>query len=322
MYFNWVDWTILVVLLYYFLVGWETGLVQLGAHFIAFLTSLWLAVKFHAPVGSFFTEKFGIGAVWTNVLGYLVVGFATNIILNELLNFLITFLPKKLEHSIVNKALGTVLSVINGLIIVAFFLLIVVALPLRGTVKRDIRESLIGRRLVVLSERYGGQVKSALDEQVREAIKFLTVEPKSTERIPLDVTLQSSDVSLDEASEKRMLELVNEERTKAGVKPLDTDNTIVTIARLHSKDMFIRRYFSHYDPDGHDALYRLLNGKVSLTVAGENIAYAPDVDVAHSGFMNSEGHRRNILDPQFHRIGIGVIDGGIYGKMFTQNFTD
>ncbi len=323
---NWVDWIIFVVVLYYLLEGWETGLVQLISHLVAFLGSLWLAVKFHGPVGTFLTEKFGIGAIWTNVLGYVIVGFAAEIAIGELLNFLLTLAPKKqlekVEKSYANKILGTIFSIANGLIIIAFILLVVLSLPLRGTVKRDIRQSVMGKQLVVLAERYGGQVKSVLDEQVREAIKFLTVEPKSTERITLDVTPQQSELTVDEASENRMVDLVNGERVKVGVKPLASDSKIVAVARGHSRDMFIRRYFSHIDPDGHDPLARMIAGGVSFTVVGENIAYAPDVEVAHQGLMNSEGHRRNILDPQFHRIGIGVIDGGIYGKMFTQNFAD
>jgi uncharacterized protein YkwD len=61
---------------------------------------------------------------------------------------------------------------------------------------------------------------------------------------------------------------------------------------------------------------------VQYMLAGENLAYAPTVEIAHKGLMNSPGHRENILRPEFGRIGIGVIDGGIYGKMFTQNFGD
>ena len=52
------------------------------------------------------------------------------------------------------------------------------------------------------------------------------------------------------------------------------------------------------------------------------MALAPNVDRAHTGLMNSEGHKRNILDPAFGKIGIGVVDGGVYGKMFTQVFTE
>jgi uncharacterized protein YkwD len=52
------------------------------------------------------------------------------------------------------------------------------------------------------------------------------------------------------------------------------------------------------------------------------LAYAASVDLAHNGLMRSPGHRANILSADFGQVGIGVIDGGIYGKMFTQEFTN
>ncbi|KKR60955.1 MAG: hypothetical protein UT99_C0004G0001, partial [Candidatus Curtissbacteria bacterium GW2011_GWA2_40_31] len=89
-----------------------------------------------------------------------------------------------------------------------------------------------------------------------------------------------------------------------------------------SKDMFKRGYFSHYSPEGKDVGDRLEDSSINYSLAGENLALAPDVIRAHNGLMNSEGHRRNILDPAFSKIGIGAIDGGVYGKMFTQVFTN
>jgi uncharacterized protein YkwD len=59
---------------------------------------------------------------------------------------------------------------------------------------------------------------------------------------------------------------------------------------------------------------------ISYKYAGENIAGAPTVEKAHSSLMNSPGHRRNILNPNYTHVGIGIIDGGPYGKMFTQLF--
>ena len=61
---------------------------------------------------------------------------------------------------------------------------------------------------------------------------------------------------------------------------------------------------------------------VTYQAAGENLALAPTVQVAHEGLMNSPGHRANLLNARFRRVGIGVADGGMHGKMFTQNFTD
>ena len=117
-----------------------------------------------------------------------------------------------------------------------------------------------------------------------------------------------------------MLALVNEERAKQGLKPLIADPELAQVARQHSADMFARGYFSHYSPEGKSPFDRMHDAGVKYTVAGENLALAPTLTIAHNGLMNSPGHRANILRPQFGRVGIGVMDGGSKGLMISQEF--
>ena len=100
------------------------------------------------------------------------------------------------------------------------------------------------------------------------------------------------------------------------------DKDLLRLARAHSRDMFIRGYFAHVNPDGEDPFDRMNEAGIIYQVAGENLALAPNVDLAHDGLMNSPGHRANILTAEFGLVGIGCIDGGSYGKMFSQEFTD
>ncbi len=86
--------------------------------------------------------------------------------------------------------------------------------------------------------------------------------------------------------------------------------------------MFEKGYFSHENLEGKSPFDRMEAAGIIFKVAGENLAYAATVDLAHNGLMRSPGHRANILEVDFGTVGIGVIDGGIYGKMFTQNFTN
>jgi uncharacterized protein YkwD len=319
---NWIDIIIIVVGIYYVLIGWESGLIRLATRLISFLISLWLATRFHTPVGEFLTNKFGFPPLWAGVAGLIAVAFMAEAILVELLKAMTDRLPAKVTGLKINKILGALLSVANCLVIMAFMLMLVLILPLRGSAKKDIQQSLIGSRLVFLAERYGGDVKSSVNKAAQEAVKFLTIKPSSDEKV--DLHLQSTELSLsiDEQSEQKMLELINAEREKNGLKKLRIDPKLKAAARAHSTDMFERSYFSHYDPEGHDVGYRLDQVDAKYTLAGENLAYAPDVDTAHTGLMNSEGHRRNILELKFTRVGIGVIDAGVYGKMFTQEFAD
>ncbi len=322
MQINWIDWIIFFVILYHVIDGWDRGFVSLVCNTFAFLASLWIAIRFHAQVGGFLVHTFGVPIIWTDVLGYLVLAFPVEIVINSIFDWPLKKISKKIVGSFINRCFGSLFAVANGFLVLTFLLLVVLALPIRGTVKRDIKNSAVGSKLVLLSERYGGNVKSSLDSITQEALKFVTIKPKSSERLNLDIAPESNQLTVDEASEQRMVELVNEERIKIGLSALKVEENLVSIARKHSRDMFERRYFSHYSPEGHDVGYRAREGGIEYTLVGENLAYAPDVEMAHTGFMNSEGHRKNILDAAWTRIGIGVIDGDVYGKMFTQVYAN
>lgn len=319
---NWIDWIIIVVVGYQTFRGWEAGIVSLGSSFISFAVSLWLAISYHGPVAAFLTEKFGITTSWSLVLGYVIVALLSEMAIAELLFILSKRLPNKLLNSKLNSWFGAFLSGVNGILVFTFFLLIIIALPLRGTIKSDIQKSTIGGWLVRAAERYGGPIKSEMEQIRKEAIKFLTIAPSSKENITIDVAPKPSDLKIDESAENQMVIFVNAERTRAGLSPVTADSSIVQVARAQSRDMFTRRYFSHYSPEGKDAGDRLKEGGVTFVVAGENLAYAPDVKTAHEGLMNSPEHKKNILEPQFHHIGIGIISTESFGIMVTQNFTD
>src|SRR4030043_59710 len=114
--------------------------------------------------------------------------------------------------------------------------------------------------------------------------------------------------------------VLNKERKSQGLKLLIWDDQLMEVGRAHCLDMFERGYFSHYTPEGASPFDRMDKAGIDYKAAGENLAYAPNVNIAHQGLMTSTGHRENILRPEFGHLGVGVIDGGINGKMFCQEF--
>jgi len=117
-----------------------------------------------------------------------------------------------------------------------------------------------------------------------------------------------------------MLDLVNAARQQAGLQPLAADPELVKIARLKSRDMIENNYFSHESPVYGSPFDMMKQFGISYRTAGENIACNQSVQAAHEALMNSPGHRANILNASFTHIGIGIVDGGPCGKMFTQMF--
>lgn len=120
---------------------------------------------------------------------------------------------------------------------------------------------------------------------------------------------------------KQVLTLTNAERSKNGLSPLKWDSSLASLAEKHCKDMIERNFFSHNNPDGETPFDRMKKAGILYMVAGENIAagqYSPEAVV--ESWMNSEGHRKNILNPNFTYLGVGVIKGGKYGIYWAQEF--
>ena len=113
-----------------------------------------------------------------------------------------------------------------------------------------------------------------------------------------------------------MVELVNQERAKAGVAPLTIDLELSRVARIKSQDMKDNNYFSHTSPTYGSPFEMMKNFGIRYRTAGENLAKHSSVESAHAGLMNSEGHRKNILNPNFTHIGVGIVDDRYYTQMF------
>ncbi|WP_027717151.1 CAP domain-containing protein [Desulfovirgula thermocuniculi] len=122
------------------------------------------------------------------------------------------------------------------------------------------------------------------------------------------------------ADEQRMVELVNAERARYGLPALKVNPQLVQLARLKAKDMVENNYFSHTSPTYGSPFEMMRKSNVTYLYAGENLAGASTVEAAHQALMNSPGHRANILNPNFKEIGIAVVPGSVYGKIFVQLF--
>ncbi|MDQ0340308.1 uncharacterized protein YkwD [Caldalkalibacillus uzonensis] len=122
--------------------------------------------------------------------------------------------------------------------------------------------------------------------------------------------------AVDQANERQIFDMVNVTRTMIKLTPFDWHDGVADVARRHSQDMLENNYFDHYSPHYGDLGERLQRGGVTFAKAGENIAwnYVDAADV-HHGWLNSPGHRQNIVEPAFTHLGVGVVD-----KYYTQNF--
>lgn len=139
--------------------------------------------------------------------------------------------------------------------------------------------------------------------------------PPTTPSDQVPPTTSPSDVS---AFEQQVVELTNAERTKAGLAPLQIDSKLMAAAREKSQDMQTNNYFSHTSPTFGSPFDRLTALGISYKAAGENIAQGQRTpQEVVQGWMNSSGHRANILNANFTHIGVGYVKTGNY---WTQQF--
>lgn len=123
-----------------------------------------------------------------------------------------------------------------------------------------------------------------------------------------------------EKNEDTVLRLVNEVRGKANLRRLRADPKLRAAARAHSRDMARRDFCAHNNPDGVTPAERMLSAGYSAPGA-ENVARGQETPhIVMDAWMNSPGHRANLLNPAFTAIGIGVVFVGRNGPCWTQNF--
>lgn len=123
--------------------------------------------------------------------------------------------------------------------------------------------------------------------------------------------------------EQKVAELVNVEREKAGLPALKLDTSISNVARLKSKDMADNNYFAHQSPTYGSAGNMLSQYGIKWSAWGENIASGQRTpEAVVSAWMNSSGHRANILSSNYSKIGVGYVTNSNGTPYWTQMFTN
>ena len=129
-------------------------------------------------------------------------------------------------------------------------------------------------------------------------------------------------ISIQSAAENRIFQLMNQTRSEAGLRPLTTDSTLLQVARYKSNHMIQYNYFDHTTPQGNKWTSWLKTIGYKYTTTGENIAYNTyDSVELFNQWWNSSGHRANMMNASYTKVGVGVVYGN--GKyMGTQTFSN
>ena len=122
------------------------------------------------------------------------------------------------------------------------------------------------------------------------------------------------------SDENEVFKLINEKRAANGLSALKIDEEVERVARIKAQDMVNNNYFSHTSPTYGSPFDMLKSFGISYKSAGENIAGNSSNTGAVNAWMNSEGHRANILNSSYNYTGIAVVNSPKYGKVYVQMF--
>ena len=316
---NPIDVLLVILILLSVLNGYRRGFVHGVLDLAGWVLSLLAGLRYYEPLAQWLGPRVDLWSeVWDRPVAFILIAVGVGVVVQVIGYSLLVRLPEDLRERRVNRVLGVIPGFINGLIIVAIISALLLAIPLNEGLSERTRDSALVNRLAVYAEQLEGELRPVFGDAIARSLNLLTIRPDSNERVELPFKVENPRPRPD--LEKQMLDLVNKERQANGLNPLAPDPKLTEVARAHSADMFARGYFAHDTPEGLSPFDRMRAANVHFATAGENLALAPTLMVAHTGLMNSPGHRANILRPQFGRVGIGVLDGGMRGLMISQEF--
>lgn len=319
---NLLDIALVMIFAFSLVAGYRRGFL-LGAYEIAAaIAGLVVAIAGYSYLASVLMDVVPARAAIVNVLSFIAVyglfQFVALWFRERVMKWIIRATGIVPGARLADRLLGIVPGAVQGLVLVGIVVLGLGFFPTSTLPGNTLEESNAGLRI------YRTVTGTALEAASRagfEFPEFYAIQPRTdSEGFVLPFEVDSSSLEVNASDEQRMLELINQERRARGLNPLAMDHSLVAVARAHSSDMFVNGYFSHVSPTTGDPFDRLTAAGIQYRIAGENLAFAPTVERAHEGLMDSPGHRANILEPRFERVGIAAIEGGRHGTMYTQVF--
>ena len=320
-FFNWVDYVMISLVVWYALQGGSKGLIGEFINFVFYVIAFTIGLILYPYVSSLIILLFPVSKAFANPISFLCVVFISTvsffIILSILFPFVRVVTVKNVFLARVSKGGGMLFATASFYVIASFFFMVLVSFPISAFLTQSISSSGVGGIMLGKTQIFEKNLNEILGRSLFSLMNFFTVSPHEKQSYAL---LTTNSFVIDKAYEQKMFKELNRERALYGMFPLVLNGELSAIARTHAKDMVKREYFSHYSPEGKSPSDRIRGGVFGAI--GENLAIAPNVDLAMRGFMQSSEHRRNLLSPRFRNVGIAALDTGKYGIVFAQEFTD
>lgn len=310
------DIILILSILFFTWLGYRRGFINSFFDLVKWTGALLLAALCYDDTATLLAQNFSIQQEWQKPVSFMLL-FAAGLLLLTLLFILLKkIISAAAQQSFVNKITGLIPGFLSGIVIamlLAKIFIVSVWFTPTGKGSKNILLASLANSTNWLDDRMDQVFNAPPPPQISGAAETLYSESEE---------FKSATFNARPDLETQLLHMVNAERKTIGLKLLVADGKLQLAAHAHAADMFTKGYFSHITPDGINPFERMKKLGVKYSSAGENLAHSHDLDGAHTGLMNSPGHRANILNKQFGKVGISILDGGVKGLMVVQEFSN
>lgn len=298
-------------------IGYRRGFIVGIYDLLGIIVSLLVGVIYFRVAGRWLASAIGLPTSIASTGGFIILILLINTIWSFFSPYFNRLYPHSIKNSRSNKLLGIPVGAICALMFIGIFGWLVLRYPVYP---KEIQTSGLLKTIAKPFNLPFKEIGSNLDQTVKSVAEVYLSSPEVEESKKIDIGY--STLKEGELSEAKMLELINQEREKAGVGKLTMQTNLQEVARKYAKEMWQKQFFSHTSPEGTTTFDRLKSNEIKYIMAGENLALAPNVNLAHRGLMGSPSHKKNILEPNFQKVGIGAISNEKGSVMFVQLFTN
>jgi uncharacterized protein YkwD/uncharacterized membrane protein required for colicin V production len=320
-----LDYLTLALLALFALQGLRRGLLRTGLDLLILAVTLAAAARWHPQVAQVLHRSLDLPGGTSHLIGYLLIAVVGSVVLLLPSRVFLGLIEPGVRTSLALRSLNHLFGILpgtgRGVIVIGLLALAWLHLPLTDGV-RPTGESQITSRLASFAE-VGIPGYAAVLERVRLDTTLVAppvnpAEPR-TRRLgfPSDLLLE-----IDPTGEQTILKMINRDRAHYGIPLLSVDDRLRRVAREHAEEMFHLGYIGQESPIHGTPSDRLRAAGISVVTTDANAVYAPNVDQAYAALMRSAEHRRTMLSPTYHRVGIGVVKAGTWGRMITHQFAD
>lgn len=310
---NPADIILILCILAFTFIGYQSGFINSFLSIVKWAAAILTASILYKPLASLLDEYFIIQQQWQWALSFGMIFSSALFLLSLLIAGIKKSISPEVHYGYANKITGIIPGFAGGVLAAIVLAKIFTASIWFDTAAKQNKTLLLSA--MVSSTARADSVFNTIFDITSQQVAAAKEAQYGTSEI-----FKSPAFTPMPGLETQLLYLVNKERLRLGLEILVPDTQLQQAARIHAADMFTRGYFAHNSPEGSTPFDRMRKLGITYKSAGENLAHSYDLDAAHTGLMNSPGHRENILDKRYGKIGIAVLQSQTKGIMVVQEF--